>query len=364
MLSHHSLLSPSSAAVWVECHGSALLRAAYPRPDTQESIEGDQAHACGEALVRRPDVTPEGTVEMIEAARVYADDILTIVPEDRRGEIQLEKSITIPRVHPECYGTPDAYWYDAKARELYIWDLKYGFGWVEAPNNWQGICYAAGLIPEDDRSVKVIITIVQPRAFHPGGPVRRWETTAEDLRGPINQLTNAAAKIMQTHTDQPVQTGPHCRYCGARHECKAIAELASFAVECSDVVNMPTGRDANSVGIELLYLRAAQDRLSYRITGLEADLESRIRSKEHCAFFGLVGGTSAKKWSVPPSEAISLAKTCGVNIEKPPQALTPTQAISAGVPAELIDTISKREPKALKLKPIDTTEAARVFGLK
>jgi hypothetical protein len=349
-----------------------------PSPDTEHTLRGEATHWIGEQALSHPDMPvfsfssdPNGThidAEMIEAARVYVADIEATFYEQAHGEgLHLEHRVSIPRIHAECFGTPDAFWFDALARVLYIWDFKFGYGIVEAPDNWQAICYAAGIIDYlglDDQTVTVCVRIVQPRAFHPGGPVREWRVPATDLRGPINQLESAANEIMRTDRKQKLCTGVHCRYCESKHQCPALRGAAYYACDVVDFIRVPEVMSSAEAGLELRLLEAASKRLEYRIEGLRADLEYRIKSGDAHTGHEMRGGTGAPEWLVPADEVFALGDLCGIDLRKKPAPITVTQAKKKGIDELVINDYSTRKKSALKLVPIDANEAARVFGAK
>ena len=52
------------------------------------------------------------------------------------------------------------------------------------------------------------------------------------------------------------------------------------------------------------------------------------------------------------------------DLMKSPQPITPKQAIAAGIPEEIINTLSGTPTRGVKIKPATTDQARRVFGAK
>src|SRR3546814_4893751 len=93
--------------------------------------------------------------------------------------------------------TGDAVLYRPSTGELRVYDLKYGRGVpVEVERNSQELYYGLGAtMAEPGRLVNTVeLVIVQPRAPHRDGPVRRWETTGMELLDWAVELVDAAKR--------------------------------------------------------------------------------------------------------------------------------------------------------------------------
>jgi hypothetical protein len=338
----------------------------YPESeDSQESKEGDASHWAAEQILSGGAAVigqsaPNGIIltdDMISNACVFTNDILTTMPP---GTLNVENTVKAPAVHAESWGSPDCWAYDAKSRTLYIWDYKYGYGLVEVFENWQLINYIAGIIDRirmPDYQIRIKATVVQPRAPHPDGPVRRWVVKGEDLRPYINQLHNAAHEALGD--DPSIKSGGHCRYCTARHACPAAHKAAMLAVDVTNRAE-PHELDDQAIGTQITVLRRAAKAIEYRLTALEAQAESKIRQGRVIPGWCLEAGKAGNlSWDKSDLEVLALGELLGVHLSKP---MTPTQAISAGVPKELIEVYASRSPGALKLTKADNTKAAKVFG--
>jgi hypothetical protein len=71
---------------------------------------------------------------------------------------------------------------------------------------------------------KIVLTIVQPRCFHPDGNIRSWETTGMELLDFAAQLVSDAKNTEDP--DATLKTGDHCRWCKAQGICPAIQDKA------------------------------------------------------------------------------------------------------------------------------------------
>ena len=72
-------------------------------------------------------------------------------------------------------------------------------------------------------------------------------------------------------------------------------------------------------------------------------------------------GQGREKWAMPLPEVIALGQMMGVDISKP-GAVTPKQAIKAGLPAELVKQYSETPFGEIKLVPDTVSASRRIFG--
>lgn len=358
----HSQLAPSRAAQWVNCPGSIAMQNQCPKPS--ESIaarEGTAAHWLAEyVLTGRGTLTDAGskapngvevTDEMRQAVSIYTKGILSrFKPE----VLRVEEKITAPMIHAECWGTLDLSAYDADTNTLLIDDLKYGFGKVDARENWQLICYAAGKL-QGAESCKVRFEIWQPRLSDKPSV---WEIHAADLRPYINKLHTAAHEAL---SDSPkLKTGNHCVYCSARAACPAISKSAASILDLVDQATLDE-LTPEMVANEITVLRYAADLLKYRLTGLEAQAMGLLQSGKFVPGYTIAPGRGSEVWAKPLEEVFSLGDMFGVKLRKE-EAITPKQAIKAGIPADFVKQYSRIEESALKLTPVNKTLAYKIFG--
>ena len=377
-MTEHSRLAPSSAARRVACPGSRALEEKYPETvESPYAREGHAAHWVAAEMLRgnpTDESFPLGmevTDEMIEGAEMYTDYIRKIIKDMSKekdirfvhDDLYIERRIDIKRIHPDCWGTPDA-WF-CLSDELHIFDYKYGHGYIEVFENWQLIEYAAGILDLlnvngiDDRRLNVTLHIVQPRNFHRLGPIRSWRMKASDLRPYFNILETAEAEAMQdTAVCRP---NPECNYCLGRHACEALQRSTLSVIDVAEL-NTPFDLSPASLGNELRYLRRAAELLDARITGLEEQATSTIKRGQRVPFFKLESNPGSKRWKVPNEEIKALGELLGHDLTKPVQVITPTQAIKAGVPEELVKQYVEVKSGALKLELDNGDNARKIFS--
>lgn len=361
------------------------MSAAYPEDEeTEAAREGTASHELAERLINfglySPDTVTDsvraelvGTVasnnvvftdEMFDAAWVYADDVVKEIKRSSDTSVSgTEHPIKAPSVHELSFGTLDSYLYDEANFNLFIWDYKYGFGVVEAFENWQAINYAAGLFDElgidgiTDQYLTVHIRIAQPRAFHRDGSVRNWSIKGSDLRGYFNTLTNnanqALSSTVQTHT------GTHCRYCEARHACPAALKAGLDLYEVTGQP-LPIELSVEAMGVQLSIIQRARKQLEYLESGFEEQIKGKIRAGVRVPGWALKEGVGRVKWSKPVDEIVAMGDMMGKDLRKA-EAITPTQAKGLGLDEALISAYSERPNTGLKLVAVDS-KAREVFS--
>lgn len=107
-----------------------------------------------------------------------------------------------------------------------VFDYKHGQGHiVEVEDNVQELYYALGAAQELKWAFETLdLIIVQPRARHADGPVRRWSTTKAYLREYEARLREAA--LATEDPDAPLKAGGHCTFCKAAAVCPELKEDA------------------------------------------------------------------------------------------------------------------------------------------
>lgn len=368
-------LRPSNAARTVMCAGSVALCEAYPQEPTPESMAGDAAHWAASELLRGNVVAlgqcaPNGitlTDEMIEAAELYANHI------KGRGSVEnVEIQIANSALHPtDNGGTPDHYSFVLIPQGLHIFidDFKFGHGHVEVFANWQMMDYAALILESirtnwyDDRVITITFTIVQPRDFHRDGPIRIWTVNASELRGYFNMLRGAFEAASMPGAKCKAADPEICDDCSGRVACEAALVAASNSVPHA-YNSTPLVMSPAAMSLEARILRKASKRLAARLSGLDAQIEATIKRGHPVPGNKLDNGNGRIVWLKSVEEISTLGKSFSVPLDKH-DVITPTQAIAAfkkaGLPPEIVEAYSYRQPGATKLVEYDSQELANVF---
>lgn len=295
----HSSLGASSSKRWLACPGSIRLSKDQPSsPTNRYAAEGTVAHKVGEtALLEGENAKnyigmygdgeqdcelyeePTGaefefkvTAEMARAVQVYLDAIRDTMTELElaHGEKPLmlvEKSFSLNFIQDGMFGTNDCcVWLPGVY--LGVFDYKHGKGLaVEVEDNSQLNYYGLGALRElcwteyaacaemTDEYTKlpetVELVIVQPRAPHTNGGVRRWETTADYLVCDFaEQLKRGAVETLKP--DSAINAGSHCKWCPAETICPALEAKAQEEMRVSfgeiDVSELETPTKSKKAG--------------------------------------------------------------------------------------------------------------------
>ena len=373
----HSILPPSGAAAWRRCGLWVAMNQAFPQPDSPETLEGTAAHwVAWEILAGRPVAegtpAPNGVIvtdEMIEGGELLVATIRERMPLEQFGQWHIEEPVQIPRVHPQCWGTPDAWGFALSLATLEVIDYKFGHRFVDEYENDQGIAYTAGIIDHlaelmqkgpglIDQMIKVNFTVIQPRCFYKGAPVRTWSVLASDLRGHINQLAGAAELALMPNP--PAVTNSECRDCPGRHACPALQQAAyadaEFATRSSPVELAPA-----AASLELRMMEHALERLQSRVEGMREAVATYIRQGHAVPWHRAEQGYGRTQWTIPAEQVVAMGSLMGVDLSKN-GAKTPTQAKKAGVDEAVIKAYSVTPLGSIKLVPDNPADARRVFG--
>lgn len=258
----HATLAPSSAHRWMICTGSIRLSAGVEDKGSVFAAEGTAAHQLAEHCMdagfdadrfhgftvdtsgkHKPAIgqfPADGKTsflvdsEMVDGVQTYLDTVRELA--NHADDFAIEQRMDMSDVVPGCYGTGDAVAYRSDLHRVSICDLKYGKGVpVDVEENEQLLTYALGVAQRyHNRGVEEVeLIVVQPRAPHRNGPVRRWVTDVVTLYEHAMALRKAAKDV----EDNPVfVAGDHCKFCKAAGFCGALQDRV-FEIIGANVVN-------------------------------------------------------------------------------------------------------------------------------
>lgn len=394
MSGNHAIIAPSSLDLTVHCQAWVkLARGLPPEPDTPETLEGNAAdwvakqYAAGNEVAYGTAIPLPGDFkvdyDMIHGAKMWADVL-------GYGAVS-GTPVVCERIHPtDCWGEPDGYQYLPIEQTIRLPDYKYGFGVHDVFEHWQLIGYLAGILETlglDDMQTYVEFVIVQPRAHHKDGPVRRWKVLAYKLRGLINKAHDAAMRAwppgsaeaeagtipMEAIPVAEATTGPHCLHCPARGVCETYQHSSGKVVEFIGKARH-VALDPDSVGVMLAIVQDAREFLKGLETSLEAQAEAYIRAGKRVPNFWMEPTSARLEWlpNVTEAELLAFGQMTGRSIYKPEPPLngknsrvvTPTQAIKAKIiDAAVMPEYAARQSGGMKLARVETSTAARkAFG--
>lgn len=235
----HVSTGASSFERWDNCPGSGFLIAKMGRREEDEpdyTKEGTTWHTlvakCLEQerepweFLGEPLDYPDFLVddEMVDAAEVALETCRPLMTPATL--IHIEEPLTAPRIGPQYHCTPDFASITTSLLNLVEW--KYGRGvYVPVEENSQLLYQAYGFILRNPSIRRVVLRVVQPRFATNDGPVRRWETTAQEV------CEWATAELLpafkRAETDRSLEVGEWCRFCPARLICPMQTALLEAA---------------------------------------------------------------------------------------------------------------------------------------
>lgn len=366
----HAFLPPSGASTWSECAMWPTMNDRYPQEGSEESAEGDAAHWVGTELWagRAHPVgtqTPNNlivTEEMIEGAELLCDTLRT-----RMGNltVYVEEKISIAVIHPSCFGTPDYWAHTGHSKRIEIVDYKFGHRFVGEYFNAQGLCYLAGILAEAfgqvdklDPDITVSFTIVQPRCYHKGQPVRTHTFKLIECQPFMRKLKAMAEAAFAPQPEATTNDG--CCYCPGRHSCSTLQQAAYSDAEFS-TDRLPLELSPAATALELKMLSRALARLEARVDGLKEQTLVNIKRGENVPYYRIQEGKGRAQWNLPVEQVVAMGDMFGVDLRKP-ALVTPVAAAKLGIDSSVITAYSTSNSTGLKLVEDDAADARRVFG--
>lgn len=369
MTQQHSFLPPSGASAWSKCAMWPTMNAQYPQDDSPESIEGTAAHWVATELMAGRVHTegtpaPNGVIvteEMCDGAELFKE-----TAEKRTGgmKLHIEETLTMRCIHAECFGTPDLWGRTGISKRIEILDYKWGHGFVDEYFNPQLLCYLAGIVEKEldpnkiDVDIEVALTIVQPRCYYRGEPVRTHAFKMREVGGRMAEL-RAAAEAAKA-PNPTATTNEECDHCPGRHACSALQQSAYSDAEYADA-RPPHDLTPLAAARELRMLERAYARLGARVEGLRELTLANMRAGAPVPFYRIESGRGRQQWNVPVEQLLTIGKMLGHDLGKP-GVVTPAQAKKYGIDEAVISAYSQHTPGNLKLVAQNNADASKVFG--
>lgn len=336
----HARYSPSKMERLALCPGSDALTQGVIDRDSTWSIEGRKAHQILEAALR-------ARVQNARAAHVDHSELCMEELDEEYGgpykkfyssvqecidyvfgimEANPDAILWIEtHVHPpsdaapgEASGYCDIAIYVPSTKTLYVVDFKNGAGVAKAiVGNKQVKQYAAGFLYDPASPLllagydvdNVVLTIVQPRAFHPEGSPRSYELTPFELYeylGEMDAIIEACRK-----PDAPLVPGEEqCQFCPRNTNCPAREAKALQAVN----VQFRTVGDVRAPGVpDPAVMEAANIEQAMLVIPMlrkwANDVERRMFSimtqGYQSAHFKLVEAQARRRWHGEPEKIAS-----------------------------------------------------------
>lgn len=268
------------------------------RPSGPYAVDGTEAHELVEYTLRERYTNAKEALVMsgmvwthrtddednrLASVQTMLDYVYELLDTYEDAELILEHTFTFPtKTGADAGGTNDVIIIVPSLNLMYVVDFKNGAGHaVEVEDNPQlmfygvGACTDGGALQYDHYTV--ILTIVQPRAFHSQGPVREWLVPQGRLDTFVDEV-DAAIEACEGESPALVPGPEQCRWCDASSVCPAIEKAALQAVSVNfasvqqiTTTTLPTVRDVPA------------DRLG-EILAAKPILETWLKEAEEYAF--------------------------------------------------------------------------------
>lgn len=334
----HSPLGASSAERWMSCPGSVALLKKLDLPESDEPDYRRDGIAAHEAAAHCLTNSMEGwevigtkfhdteiTEEIANAVQIYLDTVrpLMAAPD---VQVYVEQRVQFPE-HKLGYGTVDCGIFDPETCTLSVNDYKHGQGIVvDAEWNPQLLYYAHGLVQLHPETRYIDVRIIQPRAFHPEGPVRKWTISADMLAMWVESDLLPAMNAVEI--DNTLDAGPWCRFCPAKLICPVLTSLFGAAAQADPrhIVNLS---DEN-LGRSYQYTQAVK----HYLKAFEEETFRRLNLGKDVPGTKLVAKKANRVWKDGGPEVVKAR--FGADAFTEPEIKTPAQIESLGPEAKKV----------------------------
>lgn len=336
----HSNIGASSSHRWTNCPGSvALIATCPPAKESSYAKEGTAAHELAQVCLLKGKPArhylgqPMGgglviSEDMADAVQVYLDTVLKDKEEVGKGRLVVETSFDLSELHPGLYGTNDAMLMQEYGK-LTVYDYKHGAGVpVEVKDNPQLLYYALGALLQGDYD-PVEVVIVQPRAPHRDGPVRRFTYSQKQVLEFGQWLVSRVKETKKR--DAALVAGHWCKFCPATSKCPAVMQQIQEAAktdfaEASPKLPKPANMDMDRL-VKVLSLIPLMDDW---VRAVEEEAETRAKRGERIPGFKLVKKKSNRAWIDEKAAETEFVGYLGDKAYAPRKILSPAQMEKAG----------------------------------
>lgn len=339
----HATYSASGAERWLNCPGSiSLCEKAPPARESEYALEGTQAHACLEFLLKNlGNLAPAlqlaantYTEEMIDHAY---DTVLWVL--EKQAELKGSTIGAETRVDSSSFtlagqfGTLDVQIAQPFGR-LVIMDYKYGAGVTRNPEGDDGlgdsqlVYYALAVAHEHDYNfVDIELVVDQPRAYHESGETRRSHvlTMAQLLAWKPKFYDGVRRTLQKSPATNP---GSWCKFCNAATICPSLKDSAMKKAQIvfSDtkgIVSVPTPELIKLPNLSIAL--DACDKLEAWIKKVREHAYHVLETGGDVDGFKLVYKKSPRRWGNPDAAIGEATKLWGDKALAEPKLLSPAQ---------------------------------------
>lgn len=381
MSSHSKVVGGSTAAMILNCPGSAALIARLPEAVDQPSIYATEGTAChtviaelvaGESLldeqlgriVKTPgepdiEITRELLRNCIEPAYDFYLNLKREAGEGATGMV--EERCDFPGIEG-AFGTVDLIIHAPAHRRTYVTDWKFGAGvpvFATYPDpeddSYESVnpqlmfytCAARATFPElFPADGEIVLTIVQPFTKDGTSNITQATVTHAELDDFESELADAVAE--RGHPSARMKMGPWCRFAPCRTICplqlQPILDIAKLRPE-------PTAPDYRELLLDVLDVAQIAETV---IEEARHQAHLLLESGEELPGWKLVPKRPTRRWAVTPAELVKAMRK--LKVKK--QALYPVKLVSPAQAEELLPKGTKL-PEGLVIKASSGTTLAR-----
>lgn len=343
------------------CAGSLFFEVNDP-PEGDPAREGTAAGELLAKLLLRQVIGTHASngVPFDEEMKFYIPPIAEMIQNEAQSEILCETRIDWEtRSGIRIRGSYDMSYTIDEGRTLCIDDLKFGWGLVEVPKNWQLLGYGIGeVIRRGQAFEKIRFRIIQPRPHHEDGYIREWWVTYPELLDIKEQIEKRMDEIVAG--DKSCVTSKNCKYCPAAAVCPALNKAYYRGVEvvhefCQDEMSN------EELAFQLEQMGRIAELLKIRQDSIKDLAIAKMQAGELIPGWGKDFSYGDRKWKDCVSPDVVQSMT-GRNIMKQ-EMLSPAQAEKLGVPKEFVNAMTDRKQLAPRLVRKDHDDlGTKIFG--
>jgi len=240
--SSHAVLSASGADRWMACPASIRLSEGLDTSN-EAAAAGTARHWLAERAFNSG-AAPENyrgmtlavekwkfTVDerMISEVNFALDQVISIKDWELECTEELSEVDLTPdlrALHPDLGGIADVVLWDRGAKTVYVVDFKFGRHLVEAKANTQLMVYALGAQLRFPEAERFVLCIIMPQWKDSPWAYQTHEVWWDELL--LDFALRLVTAARQPRNAKPV-TGPHCRWCPARHGCPQVEALRKLS---------------------------------------------------------------------------------------------------------------------------------------
>lgn len=178
----------------------------------------------------------------------------------------------------------------------------------------------------------------------------------------LSELRDELAEACKAADDPEAEcaTSSACYCCPVRHQCRAALATEQASLDLADMA-APLNASLADQTLRLQQVLRGISHLEQMRSGLEEVISKAIKQGEQVEAFELKSSAGRLNWKADVEKVIQFGDMMGVDLRKM-DVITPTQAIKAGVPEDLLAGVAARNSGTPKLVPTNLTNLRKVFG--